>query len=172
MPVRRRLVSLMAVVVAIGVSARAQVPSASPGEEAFARVIGTASRADWLQVTPEHAKREIDADRPFILDVRTQSEWEREGHIGDATLIPVTDLPRDVAELPSSLDAPILVYCEVGTRGLYATLFLTLLGYHNARNVSGGFRAWTAAGLPVVGCPPRQQPGLPAITRSDPATCE
>jgi len=147
---KRFLVSLAAMAFLVGASALAQAPASNPGADAFATVIATASQSHWLQVSPADAMQEIDAIEPFILDVRNQSEWDASGHVAGATLIPVADLPNNLDKLPQDVNTPMLVYCGVGTRGLYGTLYLTLLGYTNVKNISGGFTAWAAADLPVA----------------------
>lgn len=150
---KRIVTSLAALAVAALLAAAptfAQAPASNPGSEAFAKVIADASQAHWLQVSPQDAMQEIDAIQPFVLDVRNQSEWDENGHVAGAVLVPITDLAGNLDKLPADPNAPILVYCGVGTRGMYGTLYLTLLGYNNVKNISGGFTAWAAAGLPVA----------------------
>jgi rhodanese-related sulfurtransferase len=141
---------LAAVTLLASIPAFAQGPAATPGSEAFAKVIAEASQAGWLQVKPEAALQQIDAIQPFLLDVRNQSEWDQNGYIQGAVLVPITDLANSLNKLPSNLDEPILVYCAAGTRGFYGTLYLKMLGYTNVKNIAGGFGAWTSAGLPVA----------------------
>ena len=87
---------------------------------------------------------------PFILDVRSQAEWDANGHIDGAVLIPVTDVPANLAQLPADKAAPILVSCQSGHRGAMIVMYLQFLGYTNVRNLNGGMNAWAAAELPVV----------------------
>lgn len=87
---------------------------------------------------------------PFILDVRTQAEWDADGHIDGATLIPINELPANLAQLPTDKAAPILVLCKSAHRGAIAEIYLQFLGYTNVRNLFGGMNGWTAAELPVV----------------------
>ena len=147
---RRILATLAAFAFLALVPAFAQGPAPTPGSEAFAKVIAEASQSGWLQVKPEAALQQIDAIQPFLLDVRNQSEWDQNGYIDGAVLIPVTQLADNLAKLPSNMDEPILVYCAAGTRGFYGTLYLKMLGYSNVKNISGGLGAWTSAGLPVA----------------------
>jgi len=46
-------------------------------------------------------------------------------------------------------DAPIVLYCQGGTRSLLAGRTLAEMGYTNLRSLAGGFDAWKSAGLPV-----------------------
>ncbi len=147
---RRILATLAAFAFFAVVPAFAQGPAPTPGSEAFAKVIAEASQAGWLQVKPEAALQQIDAIQPFLLDVRNQSEWDQNGYIQGAVLVPIADLPNNLDKLPANLDEPILVYCAAGTRGFYGMLYLKMLGYTNVKNIAGGFGAWTSAGLPVA----------------------
>ncbi len=90
------------------------------------------------------------ATAPFILDVRSQAEWDDKGHIEGAVLIPITDLPANLAQLPTDKAAPVVVLCASGHRGAMAQMYLQALGYTNVRNLGGGMNAWIAAELPVV----------------------
>lgn len=87
---------------------------------------------------------------PFILDVRGQTEWDENGHIDGAVLVPVIELPANLAQLPADKAAPILVTCASGHRGAMAQMYLQFLGYTSVRNLNGGMNGWIAAELPVV----------------------
>lgn len=145
----KRLVGILALL-ALLVPAFAQGPADTPAADAFGKVIAEASQAGWLQVGAEAAMTQIDAIDPFILDVRTQSEWDEQGHLPGAVLIPVTELTMHLDMLPSDLNTPVIVYCAKGTRGNYGMLYLKMLGFTNVKNLSGGFSGWVEAGLPVA----------------------
>ena len=87
---------------------------------------------------------------PFILDVRSQAEWDADGHIDGAVLTQITDVPANLSQLPTDKAAPIIVLCKSGHRGGIAMMYLNFLGYTNVRNLNGGMNAWVAAELPVV----------------------
>ncbi len=87
---------------------------------------------------------------PFILDVRTQEEWDADGHIDGAVLATVVELPANLDKLPADKAAPIVVTCKSGHRGAMAQMYLQSLGYTNVRNLNSGMNAWIAAELPVV----------------------
>jgi rhodanese-related sulfurtransferase len=87
---------------------------------------------------------------PFILDVRSQAEWDADGHIDGSVLVPISDLPANLAQLPEDKAAPIVTTCKSGHRGAIAQMYLQFLGYSNVRNLNGGLNAWIGAELPVV----------------------
>lgn len=72
----------------------------------------------------------------FLLDVREEDEYA-EGHIDNATLIPVGELRERLDEIPK--DRLIAVYCKVGLRGYLAERVLKQAEF-KAANLSGG---WT-----------------------------
>jgi len=96
----------------------------------------------------QHWRQGEHAAIPFLmLDVRTPEEYAQ-GHIAGATLIPVQELEQRLAEVPK--DRQVYVYCRSGVRSARASAMLFKAGYTNIENVTGGIRAWQAAGYPVV----------------------
>ena len=77
-------------------------------------------------------------DRPFLLDVRTPTEFSA-GYIEGAVNIPVDNLRDRLSELPR--DKQIAAYCQVGQRGYIATRILIQSGF-NVVNVSGGYKTY------------------------------
>ena len=84
---------------------------------------------------------------PFVLDVRTDSEWNA-GHIEGATHIHGGLLKERHPRIPR--DRTIAVICGTGYRASIAASFLKSEGSENVANVLGGMTAWRAAGLPVT----------------------
>jgi rhodanese-related sulfurtransferase len=92
-----------------------------------------------------------DADRRVILgavllDVRERDEWQA-GHDPRARHIPLNEIPLRVAEIPS--DSEVIAICRSGGRSRQAAEWLVTQGF-TVVNLSGGMRAWQAAGLPVM----------------------
>ena len=81
----------------------------------------------------------------FLLDVRQPDEY-RAGHIAGATLIPLGELARRMAELPG--DREIICVCRSGNRSRTAAGQLKAAGY-DAVNLQGGMINWSLHGLPV-----------------------
>ena len=87
-------------------------------------------------------------DNITLLDVRTIEEY-KEGHLKDATLIPVQSLSQNLAMLKSSKDKKILVYCRSGNRSISASRILESNGF-TPINVKGGILSLQSAGITVV----------------------
>ena len=83
----------------------------------------------------------------FILDVRQPEEWN-EGHIPDATLIPLDQLPSRINEVPK--DQPVVVVCRSGNRSAAGRDILLDAGFPNVTSMGGGMNSWAAKGLPTV----------------------
>jgi len=111
----------------------------------------TALPAGYNTVKPADFNTEIVGGTvPFILDVRSQAEWDADGHIEGAVLVSIPDLPANLSLLPTDKAAAIVITCKSGHRGAIAMMYLNFLGYTNVRNLAGGITAWIAAELPVV----------------------
>lgn len=101
----------------------------------------------WGQVSVEDYAIQSMETEYFLLDVRTQDEWDSDGYIEDATLITINDLAKNLDQIPT--DMPIMVYCKAGTRGNFGAIVLQMLGYE-AYNLKGGILAWAEGGFDVV----------------------
>ncbi len=84
-----------------------------------------------------------------ILDVREPGEIEESGVIEGSIHIPIRELGENIGALPD-LDATVVVVCKGGFRAGQAMSALQMLGYENAKTLSGGFDAWVGEELPVV----------------------
>lgn len=85
-----------------------------------------------------------------VIDVRERAVYER-GHIAGAISMPLAELKRHAAEYAAMTSREIVVYCGNGsTLGPEGTSALNAAGHPNARNLSGGYSGWKAAGQPVV----------------------
>ena len=109
-----------------------------------------ASSADWQRVDVEEFDQAIEENESaFLLDVRTQTEWEQDGHLENATLIPHSELEEREGELPSEKDRMILLYCRSGNRSQDAAQTLVDLGFTNIIELETGINGWKDAGMPV-----------------------
>jgi hydroxyacylglutathione hydrolase len=92
------------------------------------------------------ARRLRAGERAFVLDVRTEQEWDG-GRIEGAHHIHGGLLQDRLGEVPR--DQAVAVVCGSGYRASIAASFLKRAGYDAVSNVIGGMTAWTNAGLPV-----------------------
>jgi rhodanese-related sulfurtransferase len=83
----------------------------------------------------------------FLLDVRTQEEWD-EYHAPGTTLIPLDQLPNRLAEVPT--DQTIVVVCRSGNRSQQGRDILKQAGYEQVTSMAGGLKTWQAQGYPVT----------------------
>ena len=65
--------------------------------------------------------------------------------------IPYDEIERHLERLPADKNAKIVLYCRSGSMSTQAARVLARLGYTNVQQLSGGFNAWRAAGLPMAG---------------------
>lgn len=86
---------------------------------------------------------ELAMDLPFddhltVLDVRKPTEFA-DGHVKDAINIPLAEM-IDVAQIAQlEEDQNIYIHCGSGYRSVIASSLLKKQGYHNLRNVLGGW---------------------------------
>ncbi|HSG43951.1 MAG TPA: rhodanese-like domain-containing protein [Anaerolineales bacterium] len=85
---------------------------------------------------------------PFLLDVRSLEEVEKNGHIPGATHVPLNELAQNLDVLPS-FDTPIVTYCAGGWRATIAMTALHGMGWTNVRALKVKFADWKDAGNPV-----------------------
>ncbi len=101
-------------------------------------VAGGLLRGDHPQVDIDSILATAVADRPFLIDVRTPTEFAA-GSIPGAINIPVDELRARLNELPR--DRAIAAYCQVGMRGYIATRILLQSGF-NVSNIGGGYKTY------------------------------
>ena len=93
--------------------------------------------AHWHEV-----KDGPDLSHQILLDVRNPDEVAA-GAYPNALNIPLPQLRDRLAELPH--DKEIITACAVGLRGYSAARILMQHGFTTVRNLSGGYRTWSAA---------------------------
>ena len=86
-------------------------------------------------------------DGAFILDVREPDEWVA-GHIPNATLIPLGELPARINEIPQT--EKIVVVCRSGNRSATGRDILLKAGYDSVTSMRGGMNAWVNNGYEIV----------------------
>ena len=100
------------------------------------------SHDDAVISVSELIKKIENKENVFLLDVRTESEFEGNlGHIEGATLIPLNELKDRLGELEEQKEKEIVVICRSGNRSGVATNILIKEGF-DAFNMAGGMIAY------------------------------
>lgn len=98
-------------------------------------------------ITRDELAARIAEGSVYVLDVRPAEEYQA-GHVRGAVSIPVSELERQLADVPANQQ--IVAYCR-GPYCVYSYEALEVLRPHgfSAQRLDGGFSEWLAAGLPV-----------------------
>jgi rhodanese-related sulfurtransferase len=120
----------------------------SPG---FLKLVESA-KSRVREISVQEANTLSKSKGTYLIDVREQSEWN-EGHAPGAIFLSKGIIERDIEDRIFDQNATILCYCGGGFRSALAADNLQKMGYTNVKSVSGGYKAWVAAGLPVSHAP-------------------
>ncbi|MGQ4601099.1 rhodanese-like domain-containing protein [Nocardia sp. R6R-6] len=121
------------------------------------------ARAQLDRVTPQQAA-ELLTDGALIVDIRPHANRLAEGEIAGAVVVERIVLewrldPFGEHRLASiDADTPVVIMCNEGYASSLAAADARRLGLRHVTDLIGGFRAWLAAGLPVV---PGGTPAVP-----------
>ncbi|MFF7941352.1 rhodanese-like domain-containing protein [Nocardia gamkensis] len=113
------------------------------------------ARARLERVTPEQAAA-VQSRGGLIVDIRPHANRIAEGEIPGAIVVERIVLewrldPNGDHRLPSlTSDTPVVIVCNEGYASSLAAADGLRLGLRRVTDLVGGFRAWRAAGLPVV----------------------
>jgi hydroxyacylglutathione hydrolase len=104
-----------------------------------------------IDVTPEELAMDIPFDENLeVIDVRKPTEFEG-GHVKNARNFPLNELidPLNMAQIDD--EANLYVHCAGGYRSVIACSLMKKEGYHNLRNVLGGYGKMKDIGtMPIV----------------------
>jgi rhodanese-related sulfurtransferase len=96
-------------------------------------------------------------DGAVLVDIRPAAQRAAEGSVPGALVVERNVLewrfdPASDHRLPEATgyDVEVVVLCSEGYTSSLAADALRSLGLHRATDVVGGFRAWSAVGLPTV----------------------
>lgn len=90
-------------------------------------------------ILPHEAKKLLNKQGVFFIDVRTKKEFENR-HIKGAKNIPLNHLKKRITEIPK--DVKIIVVCQSGARSARGTMQLLKSGFKNVYSLKGGMLAW------------------------------
>jgi len=104
-----------------------------------------------IDIEPDELAMDIPHDSKLeVLDVRKPAEFEA-GHVKGATNVPLNTMmdPLNIAMIDT--DNNLYVHCAGGYRSVIAASLLKRQGYHNLRNVLGGYGKIKAVkDMPIV----------------------
>ncbi len=103
-------------------------------------IVGSKNDFGYYEITQDVAKELMETKTVVVLDVREQSEFD-EGHIENAVLLPLFEVPTLAEKTIPNKDEMILVYCRSGNRSKQASVILADLGYTNVYEF-GGINTW------------------------------
>jgi phage shock protein E len=117
----------------------------------FQKLVAKAKK-NVKEISPNEAVREVGCGAAILFDVRSEEDWKA-GHARAAKHLNRGDIEVEIEEMVPNLDQRIICYCGGGSRSALVVESLQKMGYRNVRSLTGGFRAWREAGLPVLHTP-------------------
>lgn len=138
---------LFALAFALVVALTLNAPQAI-AKDMTAKELVTEAKKSICEVSVSEAKDLLDKSGYIFLDCREPKEFKM-GHIPGAMNIPRGLLEFKIAKKIPDKNAKIVMYCKKGGRGCLATCTLCKMGYKNAKNMDGGWKAWEKAGYPI-----------------------
>jgi rhodanese-related sulfurtransferase len=133
-----------------------------------------AARARIERLEPHEAWAAVAAGEALLVDIRSEDDRRRWGIAPGGLHLPRTVLEWRV-DPTSGWHNPhvdgherLLLLCTDGYSSSLAAATLVTMGRERAGDVTGGFRAWRLAGLPVLEAPEREDGVLPGMHPPDP----
>jgi len=106
-------------------------------------------RAEIDEVDAARARELFDGpEPPLFVDVRESDEWD-EGHLPGAVHVARGHLESRIERAAPDRAQQIVVYCQSGSRSVFATKSLQELGYENVVSLAGGYTDWKRNGFPT-----------------------
>ena len=121
---------------------------AHPHSPGFLALVNDA-KTRVLQVDIESYRAMLADGIPHLLvDVREDREWDA-GHAAGAIHLGKGIIERDIEKAVPDKNTTLVLYCGGGFRTALVADNLQKMGYTAPISLDGGWRAWTAAGLPT-----------------------
>ncbi len=104
-----------------------------------------------IDIDPEELAMDLPHDQKLeVIDVRKQGEYEA-GHVKGATNIPLDSMKDTLTLAQIDDENNLYIHCAGGYRSVIAASLLKKQGFHNLRNVLGGFgKMKEIQNMPVV----------------------
>lgn len=100
-----------------------------------------------ISIDAEEFKLDYLHDEITVVDVRKESEYEA-GHVSGALNVVLQHFDEQIGKLEDR-QKDTYVHCQGGYRSMIAASLLKRRGYHQLRNISGGWQAISKTDIPV-----------------------
>ena len=98
----------------------------------------------------EEARARFEAGSVILIDIREPREHAT-GVAAGARLLPMSELPQRLAEIPTDPATPVLLICNTKNRsGATLRALRNAGGYDHVKMVDGGMSEWVKRGWPTV----------------------
>jgi rhodanese-related sulfurtransferase len=115
----------------------------------FLKIVDDAKR-HVRETTVDEIKSRLDrGDRFVLVDVREESEWQKD-HLPGAIHMSKGVIERDVEQKVPDVSTEMVLYCGGGFRSALAADNLQKMGYTNVISMDGGVRGWREKGYPMT----------------------
>jgi rhodanese-related sulfurtransferase len=95
-----------------------------------------------VEVAPIEVKEMLDSKADFLLLDCREADEHAAVHIGQAMLLPMSELAGRVSELEPHRQRRIVVHCHRGGRSLRVANWLRQQGFAGAQSMAGGIDQW------------------------------
>src|SRR5437660_8842638 len=126
------------------------------------------ARARLARLRPRQAEKAIRGGA-WLVDIRPEFQRRADGEVPGAIVVERNHLewrlhPSSPHRIPEAVNANVhwIVMCDEGYASSLAAATLQAIGLRRATDLAGGFRAWSAAELPVAPPGPVTPPRLAA----------
>lgn len=92
-----------------------------------------------LDLTPKELKEYLEFNKPLLLDVREQWEWDK-CHLDDAKLLPMGQIMANIESLDKTQETVLI--CHHGIRSMQVARYFESIGFDKIINLKGGVDAW------------------------------
>lgn len=113
------------------------------------RLINKLRKVDMIDI--EQLKSQLDSKEDMLLlDVRSAADFTGEqGHIAQATLLPLEELKQGIAVIEDYKSKPVVTICRTDRRSSDAYKILSDLGFENIKVARMGMTDWIKNGYPI-----------------------
>ncbi|MGI9087167.1 MAG: rhodanese-like domain-containing protein [Chthoniobacterales bacterium] len=110
--------------------------------------LATEAKQKIKEISPDDARAAVERGDALLIDVREADDWQ-EGHAEGARHLSRGVIELEIEDAVPDLAQPIICYCGGGSRSALVTESLQKMGYTDVKSMSGGWREWKEAGLPM-----------------------